>query len=614
MMIQSKEAPSRGPDWVAFGSTQSREQFLFEWLAILCSQIGDVRAGLLLLNSDQEHTFVPGAVWPGKEVDLSYLAPVAQGALTARRGQVTPYSRQEGASHLKGAYVVYPVEVAHELKGAVVLDVVDRPSDRLQHALRLIHWGQSWLVDMFRQKILQERDQKLARLTLANSLMASVLQEPTGRGSALVLVNELSAKLGCDRVSLGYEWQGMVKVEAISHTAIFDPKAKLIGLIAEAMDEVLDAHDLLVYPSQGDAALTAVGQSALAQESQAAAVLSVPLIDEGQVMGVLTLERHQGAVFTAIEIDTCQVIGLLMGPILAMKRIKDRSLTRQVLMACQKGFRSLFGAQNGGVKMLAGTTLALLLALALVTIEYRVTAKTVVEGEVQIATSAPFDGFIAQAFVQAGDVVRKGQVMARLDDKDLHVERARWLAEFDQYTGRFRQAQANHERASMNVLAAQVDQARAQLQLVESRLSQASMKAPFDGVVVSGDLRQLIGTPVEMGKVLFETAPLDAYRVILQVDERDIAHLQKGQKGELALSGIPGERFQFTVKQVTPVAVAEDGRNFFRVEAQMEGGLKQLRPGMEGIGKVAAGSRHLIWVWTHSLVDWVRLTAWNWLP
>ena len=48
----------------------------------------------------------------------------------------------------------------------------------------------------------------------------------------------------------------------------------------------------------------------------------------------------------------------------------------------------------------------------------------------------------------------------------------------------------------MNVLGAQAAQALAQLQLVEERLSRVELQAPFDGLVVSGDLRQLVGTPL----------------------------------------------------------------------------------------------------------------------
>jgi multidrug efflux pump subunit AcrA (membrane-fusion protein) len=124
----------------------------------------------------------------------------------------------------------------------------------------------------------------------------------------------------------------------------------------------------------------------------------------------------------------------------------------------------------------------------------------------------------------------------------------------------------------------------------------------------------MLGTPVEQGKVLFQIAPLSAYRVILEVDERDIAQVRLGQAGELALSGIPGERLRFAVKSITPVSTAQEGRNYFRVEAQLADASARLRPGMEGVGKIGVGRRKLIWIWTHPLTDWLRLWAWRWLP
>ena len=108
----------------------------------------------------------------------------------------------------------------------------------------------------------------------------------------------------------------------------------------------------------------------------------------------------------------------------------------------------------------------------------------------------------------------------------------------------------------MTVTAAQEAQAQAQLALVEERIARASLTAPFDGIVVVGDLSQQLGSPVEQGKVLFEVAPLDSYRVELQVDERDIGELSQKQRGELALAGLPFERLPFTVRQITPVSVS----------------------------------------------------------
>ena len=132
--------------------------------------------------------------------------------------------------------------------------------------------------------------------------------------------------------------------------------------------------------------------------------------------------------------------------------------------------------------------------------------------------------------------------------------------------------------------------------------------------MVSGDLSQSLGAPVEVGDVLFEVAPLHAYRVMLQVDEREIGDVRLGQSGNLVLSAMPGTKLGFSVSKVTPVSVSEEGNNFFTVEAALDEATPRLRPGMEGFGKIRVDRRKLIWIWTHELFDWIQLKAWTWLP
>jgi len=221
----------------------------------------------------------------------------------------------------------------------------------------------------------------------------------------------------------------------------------------------------------------------------------------------------------------------------------------------------------------------------------------------------------AEGLLRAGDTVRQGQALARLDDRDLQLERSRWSADLEQLRRRHQVAQASADRAAMGVLAAQMNQTEAQLVLAEERIARATLTAPFDGIVVSGDLSQQIGSPVETGKLLFEVAPLEGYRVMLEVDDRDITYLRTGQRGELVLSGLPNQRLPIAVRRLTPVAVQKDWRNLFTVEAAVTGTPPAgIRPGMEGVGKVEVGQRSLLWIWTHSFVDWLRLTLWNWTP
>jgi RND family efflux transporter MFP subunit len=545
---------------------------------------------------------------------MQYLGSIAERALKERRGFAS--GADGGAAPLAGApaFVGYPIEVGGALQGAVALHLAPSREPDLQSALRLLHWSSAWLADGYRQQWLQVQERRAARLSLASDLVATALQERLLHPTALAVANELALRLDCDRVSVGLDKGGGIELNAISHTASFDPRTDLARLVGEAMEEVLDLQIALVFPASDTDAIGAIAHAELAAECRDIGVCSVPLADDGHTIGALTLQRTRGQPFDAEEVELCKTVGMLLGPILALKRQNERGPWRRATEATAAAVRVLFGPSHPGAKLGAAVALVLVVFFSIANGDYRVSAKTVIEGAVQRAVAAPFEGFVAASGARAGDTVKKGQVLAQLDPKDLNLERVRWTSEREQSQRKYWQAAALQDRAMMAVTAAQVEQTQAQLSLVEEKLQRAALTAPFDGVVVAGDLSHLVGSPVEHGKVLFEIAPLDAYRVIVNVDERDIAELQIGQRGELALSGLPYEKIPFSVKQITPVSTTQDGRNFFRVEADVGKVSERLRPGMEGVGKVLVGERKLIWIWTHGLVDWVRLWTWRWLP
>ena len=600
--------------WARFSAAKDTPEFCGSWLAILCLQIGRVGGALLLLGPDAEGAYVPAAVWPQASRDLQYLSVAAERTLNERRGIVVAANGDDAPARDQRAFVGYPIEVSGALHGAVVLDIAPGPELALQRALRLLHWASAWLVDQFRKRALEERDLRLSRMALAMDLVATAVQEPRAVSSALALANELAGRLACDRVSIGFEKAGSIEVEAISHTATFDPKMNLARLIGEAMDEVLDLDVAMVYPPPDDEEVGAIAHAELAREFRDIAICSVPLLEDGHATGALTLERGSGMVFDAETVELLKTVGGVLGPILGLKRDNERGLWQRGWGALRSGVQALLGPGHPGIKLMALVAAGVLLFCSAVTGTYRVSAKTVVEGEVQRVMAAPFDGYILQSMARAGDVVRQGQVLVRLDDRELKLERTKLMSEREQLLRKHRQALAAMDRATMVVIAAQIDQAEAGLSLINDKLTRATLVAPFDGVVVSGDLSQLLGTPVEQGKMLLQIAPLDAYRIILEVDERDVAHLAVGQHGELTLSGIPNQHMPFAVQGITPVSTTQEGRNFFRVEANLESPSERVRPGMEGVGKIVAGEHKLIWIWTHSLLDWLRLSAWKWLP
>lgn len=615
--------------WARFSAARDRSEFYSSWLAVLCSQVERVGGALLLLGPDAQGSYTPAAVWPDATRDVQYLTTAAQRVLADRRGVVLAPDGTAPPTRDQAAHIGYPIEVSGTLYGVVVLDMAPGPEAGLQRALRLLHWASIWLIDDFRQRAIADRDQRLGRISLAMDLVATAAQERLFAPSALAVVNELASRLNCDRVSLGMEKSGSIVVKAISHTATFDAKMGLVRRIADAMDEVLDLDATLVWPPVAKAAPAAiapdepaaepddpgaVAHAELAREFRDIAICSVPLAVDGETIGVLTLERGTGQPFDADTVELCTTIGALLGPTFELKRDNERGLIRRTGHVAYAGMQALFGPRHPGVKLIALVAVALVLFFSFATDQYRVAAKTVVEGAVQRATVAPFDGHIVQADVRAGETVRQGQLLARLDDRDLRLEQTRLSAERDQLLRKHRQSLATQDRSAMVVIAAQIAQTEAQLALIEDKLGRATLTAPFDGVVVSGDLTQLLGAPIEQGKILFQIAPLDAYRVVLEVDERDIDMIAVGQTGTLTLSGLTSQSLGFEVKQITPVSIAQDGRNFFRVEAMLATPSDRLRPGMEGVGKIVIGERNLFWIWTHSLTDWIRWWVWKELP
>jgi len=192
------------------------------------------------------------------------------------------------------------------------------------------------------------------------------------------------------------------------------------------------------------------------------------------------------------------------------------------------------------------------------------------------------------------------------------LERLKWVTERQEHLYEYDKALAARQPAAINVIRSQIDQAAAQIKLLDEQLERIKLRSPISGLVVSGDLSQLIGTSVQRGQILFEIAPLDAYRVILDVDEREVRSIEAGRTGELVVSALPNQNLPFVVDKITPIAEARSGRNVFRVEGRLTDNPPQLRPGMEGVGKIEIGRRNLAWIWLHPVIDWMRIWSWRW--
>ncbi len=601
--------------WKDFAEAQSVEEFCGSWLAIQCQVIGGVIDGVVVLQKPGARAFVPVAFYPNVKRDRGHLAEVTERALREGRGVIEQgEAAAEAGAEASRCQLAYPVRIDGQLRGVIGMDLEARPEAQLRSCMRDLQWGSGWLEVLLRRHSDPQEAARL-RLKLALDLISSLIEHKGLKEGASSFATELASRLGCDRVTLGLVKRNRVKVVAMSHSGQFDRRANLLRAVEEAMDEAIDQREAVVYPAErSDTQVVTLSHANLVREAESGSALTLPLESAGEVVGALTLERAPGFQFDELSVEICQAVAAVAGPIVELKRGNERGLLAHAGHATADFWKKLVGPGHPVLKLVILLVAGVSAFLATATGDYRVSADATVEGEVQRAISAPFEGYVAQALLRAGDTVREGQLIARLDDRDLRLERIRLIGQRGQFQKQYREAIANHDRIQVGMVNAQLEQVGAQLDHIDQQLARVELVAPFDGVIVSGDLSQNLGTPVERGKVLFEVAPLQDFRVILQVDERDLAEVEVGQKGELTVASMPENRMGFSVTKITAVNVAEEGRNVFRIEARLDEPPSRIRPGMEGVGKIYIDERRLVWIWTHKLTNWARLWMWSWLP
>ncbi|HHH39584.1 MAG TPA: HlyD family efflux transporter periplasmic adaptor subunit [Sedimenticola sp.] len=563
------------------------------------------------IGEDRRPGFTPS--WPEGQGSDPELAATIDLAI-ARRASVVS-SQEQGArqSAAPDLVVAYPLLQDRQLVGVIGVRLTARQEQQAA-VLQLLRWGTAWLL------LLAEKggDASAPPPTTLFECLAAALQAPDNAAATQAAVTVLARELDCERVTLGEGERRGLKLTALSHSADFDPRSNLIRAIEAAMGEAVDAGDGVQWPPPDDSpAMAWPAHERLASQAGSGAVCTFPLRYRSRVIGAICFERGADAPFDAATTALCGQCARLLGPVIGMRRREERPLPMRLLQDGVAGpLRSLLGPRHLGWK-LGLISLLLLLAIARFTHgEYRVTAEASLEGAIQRAIVAPFDGYIAESRHRAGDLVRKGQLLARLDDRDLNLEFQKWSGKREEYSRHFRKALAGLDHSETRIFQAQLGQAKAQLALLREQRERTRLQAPFDGVVISGDLSHALGTPVQRGEVLFEVAPLNAYRVALQVDERDIQDIEPGQAGTLHLTSMPGRGIPFRVDKVASISHTTDGEPAFLVEGEITDPsvLPMLRPGMGGVGKVSVGSRDHLWIWSRRLVGWLQLHLWSWLP
>ena len=215
----------------------------------------------------------------------------------------------------------------------------------------------------------------------------------------------------------------------------------------------------------------------------------------------------------------------------------------------------------------------------------RVTATGTLSPLVEVQVGSQVSGRIQALNVDFNSVVRKGQVIARLDpqlfeaavrqgranlsaaqanlsrsqalseDARLKHERAKTLkaqklvSESDLETA---QATADSARASVVAAQGEVEQARAALHQAEINLAYTTIVSPTDGIVISRDVDvgQTVAASLSAPTLFTIAEDLRKMQVDTSVAEADVGKLQPGMVASFFVDAFPSERFKGTIRQI----------------------------------------------------------------
>lgn len=597
------------------GSVQQLDQLLdlqnetwhLAWLGWVCAQLPHARAALVVTDDAVSGQFHARALWPGDlPQDQDELLQGATAAVLDRKAPlITPLD--DGSGQIGS----YPVFVQGRLRAVVTLLLASADEGELQRALAIVEYCCGWLELSLGRAVLGEMDRQTGRQQIVIDSIALVLGERDFDHAALRFVNLMGRHLQAERVALGFVKRRELKIHSQSDSSDHGKKHELVKLTRAAMQEAVDQQESIMLPAPESHNRVSVAHARLAQAQGGRALMSIPLVDKELCYGAILFERPAEQPFSENELIVAEALANYVGVVLEEKRQSSLPLYAYAGRSLVNQLSRLFGPGYLGRKIAVFCLLAASLFLAYTPGPYKLSADAVLEGAELRAIVVPFEGYLQSAELRAGDTVDKGGLLAELDTRELRLQRMSWISQQATSRRQYEDALARQERAQVQISKAQMERAAAELELLDFQISQATLEAPFDALLVSGDLSQRIGTVFRQGDVLFELAPSERYRLALYIDEFRINDVHPDQTGQLVLAALPEQEFSFSITRINPIAEVREGATVYRVEADIDGNADLLRVGLEGVARIYIDERLLVSVWTRGIRDWLKLQIWR---
>ena len=469
------------------------------------------------------------------------------------------------------------------------------PLGSVEHALRLVATLSSEDAQLASSDVDGSFNREQLQLAALTELVSRISSAANGPESCQTLADELAAYFNAKQVFVATcRTETSCELTAVSNQKSVDRKSEISRFALAAIQEGVTRGEIGVWPPKNQEnrhALLAHKQFAKRIGGENCAVTSALRDDRGVVRGaclvVVASEFDVSAAvrfLAAAERPVASAIGLQL-------RAEGNRLTRFVTQALE-------GLRARKSQWIMGMFALLMLVLA-VPLQYKVKCDCEVQPVVRRFVAAPFEGRLEKSFVEPGDVVSTGDVLARIDGREINWELSGKRADVHRVEKQRDGHIAAHESGAVEIARLEIERLLLEIKRLEDQAANLEIRSPVDGMVVSGDLSKSEGVPLEKGQSLFEIAPLEEMAIEIAVPEDDVRFVKVGMTTHIGLDAFPMKWMDARLERVHPRAELRGHENVFIAEVSIENAQGRLRPGMRGTAKVVTVQRPLGWILFH---------------
>ncbi len=447
---------------------------------------------------------------------------------------------------------------------------------------------------------------QLASLSSFVNLTAALNQTDNRLQSAVTLVNELKKSIGTRQVMLLLRngRSGPFRLTAMAGVESFDRQSSTTQAV-EATTLGTENEPVFWYRSESSGTDQS-GVASLGNLRNFCTVFDVPgcaLLPlqnaEGHLFGwlLLGLAAHQTA-SVQLEKHFTQIGALVAGQLETVLK-SQRTVSRLCVDNLRKTVRKQWARKLGVAVLLA-------LLVLCIPLRYKIPAACQLQLTQRRFVAAPYEGVLDKTLVSSGDVVDAGQLLARMDARQLRMQLSGLMADLESERKRRDSALARGNVAESQIARSEMTRLQSEIELLNDRLQHTEIRSPISGVVVSGDLDKAEGAPMEMGQNLFEVGPLEQLIVEVHIPEDEIQYARSGMPVQFEFAAFPFRTFQGEILRIHPRAEVIDDDSVFVAEIALDNASGELRPGMKGRAKVVADRYPLGWNLFHGAFESAR--------